>query len=77
MSRLLSWIDRLFNKHKLVRRGLVVWAVVMITLTIHNFFTVSDKISGAGSVFIAILGLLAVVIGLYERDRARDDRRDD
>jgi hypothetical protein len=58
MTRLLAFIDRLFNKHQFVRRTsfALAWYVVLYVL-----FTVPLE----ESVKLSILGIAAGVIGFY------------
>jgi uncharacterized membrane protein HdeD (DUF308 family) len=69
---MLDFVERLFNEHKLVRRLLLLWVVWFITKTIDQFFALPEHAEHTASVVIAVVGLLTIVIGLYQWDRARD-----
>lgn len=68
-----AWVDRLFNKHKLVRRGLVIWAVWLITVVVLR---VVDKITEVNSsvqfIVLGVIGILTTVIGFYQWSRGKD-----
>lgn len=76
---MLEWIDRLFNKHKFVRRSMVLWAVWMNTLLI--LFYVEQKASGTNfdghdvAVITLFSGLLMTAITFYKWSRDRDDHQ--
>jgi len=75
MSAVGDWIDRLFNKHKFVRRGLVLWAVCLITFVTITIFLQLDKITApVASALGTITALLTVVLGLYQWSRDREDK---
>ena len=70
---MLEFIDRLFNQHKLVRRGLVVWAVTTIGWTTSIMFADISLITNpAAAAYASNTALLAVVLGLYQWSRGRD-----
>jgi len=69
----LDFIGELFEKYKLVRRVMIVWACWLITVTIYKFYGMADKLNDpAARVIIAVIGLLAVVIGFYQWSRGKD-----
>jgi small neutral amino acid transporter SnatA (MarC family) len=71
-----SWIDRLFNKHKMVRRLIIFWVCWIITVTVLRVTEaeVITKISAAGATVVtAVIGLLATVIAFYQWSRNKDD----
>lgn len=75
-----KWVDRLFNKHKFVRRLLVFWAAALITWVIVTVFTQLELINGHVVTALSIVvGLLATAIGFYKFQRAQDqmERLDD
>jgi predicted metal-binding membrane protein len=75
MSKIGKWIDRLFNQHKFVRRGLVLWAIFLITLVTLAVFEDVTKITPAVvSALGAITALLTVVLGLYQWSRNKEDK---
>ena len=55
-----------FNKHKGVRRLLLLWACCLITYSV-----VKNHL--ADTVAVAVIGLLTVVIGFYQWSRNKDD----
>lgn len=76
VSSLGDWIDRLFNKHKAVRRGLVVWAVWLITVVTLLVFSDLDKLTAPVATALAtITALLTVVVGLYQWSRNKDGEK--
>lgn len=75
MSSVGKWADRLFNKHKFVRRLLVFWAAALITWVIARVFTdltlITTPVVSAMSI---VVGLLTTAIGFYNYQRRLDDR---
>lgn len=69
----MNWLSRLFEEHKLARRFALFWAMSLITYTVVSFVEYAPHIIGADKVFIAIIGILSVVIGFYQWSRAHDD----
>lgn len=71
----MRWISDLFEKHKLVRRALLVWICWLITVIVlwvlGNPAAVTDPVS---RFFIAVVGLFTVVAGLYQYLRGREDK---
>ncbi len=69
---ILSIIDALFNKHKLVRRTIVFWAMALVSWSI---IIVLPKLEGvtAKDALVIIIGLLTVVIGFYKYLRDKDN----
>jgi len=68
-----EWIDKLFNKHKFVRRFLVMWASITIAWTTYMMFRDITLISTAASMAYATnTALLATVIGLYQWSRNKE-----
>ena len=67
----MAMIDNLFNKHKLVRRTIVFWALLVITWAIWHTLPRLD----AGNLltgFGLVIGILATVIGFYQWIRNKD-----
>lgn len=71
-------LDRLFNRHKFIRRATLAWAVWLITLVVlratePETFT---QLNAAGATVVsAVIGILTAVIGLYQWSRKHDDER--
>lgn len=78
MKGLLRWVDRLFNRHKFVRRLLVLWAASLITWVIFRVFTdltlITTPVVSAMSI---VVGLLATAIGFYNYQRRLDEKEQD
>ena len=76
MSRLKkigTWIECLFEKHKVVRRSLVYWAATIITLATYAVFKDPTAItSPAAAALATVTGILTAVIGFYQWDRTKD-----
>ena len=69
-----DWIDRLFNEHKLVRRGLVIWAVWIITWVVVTVFKQLSLITTPVATFGGVvIGMLATVLAFYQWSRDKDD----
>jgi len=65
----------LFEKHKLVRRIALLWAMSLITYATHAMFAdISEITAPAVSAYVAVTGLLTAVIGLYQWQRHADDK---
>ena len=73
-----KWLNDLFNKHMLVRRLLVFWAIILITLVVLHVIEITKQIDMASaSVLTAIIGILATVTGFYIKLRETDGRDND
>ncbi|MDR3414644.1 MAG: hypothetical protein P4L83_00525 [Nevskia sp.] len=73
-----SGLDALFNRHRFMRRLSLLWAMGLVTWTVHEVFTRRPDIpAGTVAALSAVTGLLGSVIGLYQYHRGRDDRRGD
>lgn len=73
-----SWIERLIEQHKLVRRLTLAWACVLITLVVLRVTTpeaLPHVTAAVASVVVAVIGILTTVIGLYQWHRHRDDNK--
>ena len=70
-----KWIENLFEKHKFVRRMLVLWAVLLITWVTYRVVTLIVVIDGAATTLVSIIvGILATVTGFYIKVRELDER---
>lgn len=73
----MSALDRFFNQHKGMRRLLLVWVCWLITVVVLRVTDIEalPHVTGpVATVVTAVLGLLTVVIGLYQTTRAKEDR---
>lgn len=73
----MSALDRFFNQHKGMRRLLLVWVCWLITvvvLRVTDIEALPHVTAPVATVVTAVLGLLTVVIGLYQTTRAKEDR---
>ncbi len=76
MSKVGVFIDRLFNTHKVVRRSLVFWAMILITVVTLLVFHDLEKITTpVASAFGLVTGLLATVLGMYQWSRNKDGEK--
>ena len=62
-------IGNAINEHKAVRRILITWAVVLITIAALHPEWYSD------AKFLGIVGLLTTVIGFYQWTRGKEDEK--
>lgn len=72
MNRIGAVIRALFEDYKFSRRFALFWAMGLITYSVLRFFELIDKIDTPGLVLVAIIGVLATVIGFYQWHRAGD-----
>lgn len=67
--------DALANRHKAFRRLVLIWAIGLITWTVHEVFTRAPAVgAGTATALGAVIGVLATVVGFYQWSRERDDR---
>lgn len=68
-------LDALFNRHRLVRRLTLLWAVLLITWAVWYVFTKQPDIKeGTAAALATVVGILTVVIGFYQWDRRQSDK---
>lgn len=68
-------IEALFNKHKLVRRLLLLWAVSLITFVIVTYAEKMGQVQTVdGTIIIAVIGILTTVLSVYQFQRHKEDR---
>lgn len=74
VDRIAGFLDRLFNQYKFVRRFSLFWVIGLVTAIVA--FTmladperITDPIS---RIYVACIGLVAVIIGLYQWLRGND-----
>lgn len=71
-------LTRLFEDHKLARRGMLVWVLWVMTGVIYRGTQpeVLASMTQPASVFlVAVVGILTTVVGFYVKGREREDRR--
>lgn len=72
----MRWLCRLANEQKLFRRAALVWACTLITWTVYRTFTAAPVITaGTATALATVVGILTVVVGLYQAQRGREDRQ--
>lgn len=72
----MRWIDALVNRHKGIRRLLLLWAVALITWSVRYAFIYHPDIPPNTVLALgSVIGLLTVVIGFYQWSRSRDECR--
>ena len=70
MKNFSEWIDRLFNQYRFVRRFMLFWIVGLLSLVTYQiFWNTKGELS---TEYIALTGLLTVVIGLYQWIRSKE-----
>jgi hypothetical protein len=58
-----DWIER----HRMMRRAVLLWSLYIITLTIHHYLPRIGQVQNPDSVIIVgVIGILSVVIGFYK-----------
>ena len=62
-------IGNAINEHKAVRRILITWAVILITIAALHPEWYSD------AKFLGIVGLLTTVIAFYQWTRSKEDEK--
>ena len=63
----MTWASDLFEKHKLVRRTVVAWAMGMITFaTIQVYSDLTIVTPAVVSLYTVTVGLLGTAIGFYQ-----------
>ena len=68
-----DWTDRLFNKHKFVRRYLILWASIMDSMLIAWMMFNPELVTGpVSNVIIAVNGLISVTGVMYFKAREKD-----
>jgi len=69
---MLDWVNRLFNQYKFMRRFMLFWIVVLLTFVTYRVFWQTE--GELSSEYMALTGLLTIVVGLYQWLREREDR---
>lgn len=75
-----DFLDRLFNRHKFVRRAGMFWAWWIITVVLLRTTepdTITQITPAGATIVTATIGILATVIGLYNRSRSAEDGETD
>ena len=58
-----AWVERLFSKYKFMRRSVMFWSMGIIT------YIVVERPDMATGSFVAVIGIFATSIGLYQWDK--------
>lgn len=62
----MSWLE----KHSVIRRAVLLWAVWLITVVAETYMLNIGKINAAdAAVITGVIGILTVVIGFQRRDK--------
>lgn len=78
LAMLGRWIECLFEAHKLVRRLLVAWAMVLITWVVTRVFGDLAQITAPVATALAtVTAILTAVLGFYQWARQNEDRPKD
>ena len=76
MEKLGRFFERLFEKHKLVRRLLVLWSVSLLTWGILKVFSDLTLVTAAVTTALAtVTALLTAVLGFYQWSREHEDKQ--
>lgn len=70
-------LERLFEKHKFVRRAIVVWACWLITIVMLRVTepgSLPYLSASVAAVVATIVGVLATVLGFYQWSRDTEDK---
>ena len=72
-----DWAEDLFETHKFVRRVIVIWAMVIISLLVWKYISLMTVIDTATvSGVTVIIGILSTVLAFYIRNRELDQQRE-
>ena len=74
IDQFLTWADKMFNRHMLIRRsitvGLVFWATWLITVVTFKAMQSPEQVNEhVANIVLTISGLLTVVVGFYKWSR--------
>jgi len=72
----LQFIDRLFNRHKLMRRGIVLWAILAVSVAMYAIIPRITGDTGLVAALTAVIGLVGTAIAFYNTARDRENDRD-
>ena len=76
IKRFNQWISDLFEKHKLIRRTLVVFAMGLVAWTTGILYLNLELISTPiVSLHTITVGILSLAVGKYFVDREKEDSR--
>ena len=67
-----EWVENLFTKHKLMRRGVLSWIMLMITTTSLYLFFRGDMTEHEAAVVMRLIEMLAVGTALYTWGRTKE-----
>lgn len=69
----MNWFVRLLENHKLVRRLLVLWACLLITVvTFVVFRDLAQVTAPVAAAYSTVVGILSCVLGFYQWTRHRE-----
>lgn len=71
-------VHDLFERHKLVRRLSLAWAIALTTIVVIRVTEPSVIVAigaGGASIVVAVIGLFGTVVGMYQYQRHGDDQR--
>lgn len=67
-------IANFFNKHKGVRRLIILWVVLLVTWGTYKIFSQLELANSAtASSYVALLGIGGLAIALYKISRGKED----
>jgi len=65
-----DWVNRLFQKYRFMRRFVMFWIMALLTGATYQVFW--NEKSGVATEYVALTGLLAVAISLYQWLREKE-----
>jgi len=69
MGGFLKWVNLLFNEYKLVRRFMVFWIILLISVVTYvKFFSYQPETAD----YLGVIGMLATVLAFYQWSRGKD-----
>lgn len=69
-------LHKLFNEQKLIRRAMALWACWLITVVVLRVTepeALPHVTNAVAMVVSSVIGLLTVVVGLYQRSRQKEE----
>lgn len=74
----MNWLEKLFERHKFVRRATLAWACWLITITVLRVTepeTLPLLTNAVAVAVTAVIGILATVVGFYIWSRDNEDKK--